>query len=316
MNNLFSENYLIKINSIIILHEILCLKYEENKYIILNNIEQIMDIFIKIIRELFYDNNYLEDDFNINFISYTKYIVTTISKLLSNRELIENISYKTIYTLSEEILNCLLAIDDINENENNKEKSIIFKTLNNSIKMIFENYNITSILLILLELITNYYNKNTKNNNIFILNILKYLENKIKNIDIIIPHIEMDAILLQIHLLLNKLNKYLPDLNPQNEIDIMIIKYIKKFILEATTYKKEKILEDYNRSVKCHFLNDKYIIRWINEYMLNKNKEKKSKDIKFKKINDMKNFITRKNHNKNDKKMVTSISNKNIRQYK
>ena len=316
MNNLFSENYLIKINSIIILHEILCLKYEENKYIILNNIEQIMDIFIKIIRELFYDNNYLEDDFNINFINYTKYIVTTISKLLSNRELIENISYKTIYTLSEEILNCLLAIDDINENENNKEKSIIFKTLNNSIKTIFENYNITSILLILLELITNYYNKNTKNNNIFILTILKYLENKIQNIDIIIPHIEMDAILLQIHLLLNKLNKYLPDLNPQNEIDIMIIKYIKKFILEATTYKKEKILEDYNRSVKCHFLNDKYIIRWINEYMLNKNKEKKSKDIKFKKINDMKNFITRKNHNKNDKKMVTSISNKNIRQYK
>ena len=160
MNNLSSDNYLIKINSIIILHEILCLNYDENKILILNNIEQIMDIFANIIKELFYyfrnNNNHLEND--LNFLKYTKYIVTTICKLLSNKEIISIISYKTIYTLSEEIINFLIINEDNFKNVNIKEKNIIFKSLNSSMMRILENYNITSILLILFELLIKFYN--------------------------------------------------------------------------------------------------------------------------------------------------------------
>jgi hypothetical protein len=329
MNNLFSENLLIKKNSIIILHEILCLKYEENKFLILNNIEQIMDIFAKIIKELYYyfrnNNNYLENDLNI--IKYTKYIVTTICKLLSNREILNIISYKTIYTLSEEIINFLLINEDDSKNENNCEKNIIFKSLNSSMMRILENYNITSILLILLELITNYYNKNTEKNNLFILTVLNCLEKKIQNIEEIIIFIEIDAILLQMHLLLNKLEQNIPELKAKDEVDKMIIIFIKKFLFELISYKKEKIFEDYNRSVKCHFLSDKYIIKWINEFInVNDNihEDKKYKGIKCNNIMNNTKKIYKKSltnissikSNKRDVNKIIYISKKNIRKYK
>jgi hypothetical protein len=329
MNNLFSDNYLIKINSIIILHEIMCLKYEENKFLILNNIEQIMDIFAKIIKELYYyfrnNNNYLENDFNI--IKYAKYIVTTICKLLSNREILNIISYKTIYTLSEEIINFLLINEDDSKNENNCEKNIIFKSLNSSMMRILENYNITSILLILLELITNYYNKNTEKNNLFILTVLNCLEKKIQNIEEIIIFIEIDAILLQMHLLLNKLEQNIPELKAKDEVDKMIIIFIKKFLFELISYKKEKIFEDYNRSVKCHFLSDKYIIKWINEFInVNDNihEDKKYKGIKCNNILNNTKKIYKKSltnissikSNKRDVNKIIYISKKNIRKYK
>jgi len=329
MNNLLSDNYLIKINSIIILHEILCLKYEENKFLILNNIEQIMDIFAKTMKDLFYyfrnDNKHLENDLNI--VKYSKYIVTTICKLLSNIEILNIISYKTIYTLSEEIINFLLLNEDDFKNENNHEKNIIFKSLNSSMMRIIENYNVTSILLILFELITNYYNKNTEKNNLFILTILNCLEKKTQNIEEIIRFIEIDAILLQIHLLLNKLEQNIPELKEKDEMDKMIIIFIKKFLFELVYYKKEKIFEDYNRSVKCHFLSDKYIIKWINEFInVNSNihdnklfKEKKSNNN----LNNTKKIykksltnISRIKSNKRDVNKLTYISNKNARKYK
>ena len=329
MNNLLSDNYLIKINSIIILHEILCLKYEENKFLILNNIEQIMDIFAKIIKELYYyfrnDNKQFESDLNI--IKYAKYIVTTICKLLSNIEILNIISYKTIYTLSEEIINFLLINEDNLKDENNCEKNIIFKSLNSSMMRILENYNITSILLILIELIINYYNKNTEKNNLFILTVLNCLEKKIQNIEEIIIFIEIDAILLQIHLLLNKLEQNIPELKAKDEMDKMIIIFIKKFLFELVNYKKEKIFEDYNRSVKCHFLSDKYILKWINEFInVNSNIHDDKIDKGKKNNNNLNNtkIIYKKSltnissikYNKKDINKLTYISNKNVRKYK
>jgi hypothetical protein len=264
MNDLFSDNISIKINSIAILHDILCVKFDENINLILYNIEQIMDIFIKVIKEIFYyNNNYLNNNINIKF---AKYILTTLCKLLSNKILIMNVSYRTIYSLSELIIQFLLLNEEYTEEDenNNQELTIIFKSLNSSMMRILDNYNITSILLILIELISNYYNKNINNYYLFISSIIKCLEKKTKTFDKIISDIEIDAILLQIHLLLNKLNKYLPELNPKNETDIMIINFIKNFIKEIISFKKEQILTDYNKSVKNHFILDKFIINLIN----------------------------------------------------
>ena len=320
MNNLLSENYLIKINSIIILHEIFCLKYEENKILILNNIEQIIDIFLKVIKDLFTTN--IPNNIEKNFNKFAKYTVTTLCKLLSNKELIINISYKTIYTLSEEIINFLLNNEDlIEENEISQEKNIIFKSLNSSMMRILDNYNTTSILLIFFELINNYYNKNIKNYNLFILTILKCLEKKTQNFEKIISDIEIDAILLQIHLLLNKINQFLPDLNPRNEIDIKIISFIKNFLFEVAGHKKEKILEDYNKSVKSHFIKDKYMIKWINDFIF-KNKEKEIKGNIFiiklnnRKKNSNKNYFNNSYIDKVDKRIITSFSNKSLGKFK
>ena len=186
---------------------------------------------------------------------------------------------------------------------------------------ILDNYNTTSILLIFFELINNYYNKNIKNYNLFILTILKCLEKKTQNFEKIISDIEIDAILLQIHLLLNKINQFLPDLNPRNEIDIKIISFIKNFLFEVAGHKKEKILEDYNKSVKSHFIKDKYMIKWINDFIF-KNKEKEIKGNIFiiklnnRKKNSNKNYFNNSYIDKVDKRIITSFSNKSLGKFK
>ena len=70
---------------------------------------------------------------------------------------------------------------------------------------------------------------------------------------------------------MNKFNQNSIHFNSKKEIYLTIIYFIKKFIKEIINFKKEKILDDYNKSVKSHFINDKYIIKWIKEYLdLNK----------------------------------------------
>ena len=309
MNNLLSEDYKIKNNSIIILHEILCSKYEENKNIILNNIEQIFDIFTQILKDLFsYIPRIMGNIFNNNN-SFSKYIVIILCNLLSKKEILINISYKTIYNLLEIFISFLINENFIKENEIIEDQEIILNLLKSSMKKILDNYKITSIILILLELITNYYNKN---NNLFISTILKYLKKKMENIDQFISDIEIDAILLQIHLLLIKLDQNIPELESKNEIFF----FIKKFLFYLIDYKKESILEDYNRSVKCHFISDKYIINWINEFII-KNKEKKINGKIFNtKLNNNKKSFKNLNNNKKDKKVISSFSTTNIGKFK
>ena len=117
--------------------------------------------------------------------------------------------------------------------------------------------------------------------------------------------------------MLNKLNEYLPELKPKNDIDNMIISFIKKFMYAIICYKKEKILYDYNKSVRCHFLTDKYIINWIND-LLHLNEDKKIKENKkFNKLYKLKKSDNNSNHNnsnfkKTNGKLVTSFSNKII----
>ena len=77
MNNLFSEEATEKISNTMIIHEILCSKYQQNKSIIIPNIDDnINKIIIKIIYELF---NCL-DNFNNKKITlkFAKYLVQII----------------------------------------------------------------------------------------------------------------------------------------------------------------------------------------------------------------------------------------------
>ena len=61
MNNLFSEDESEKMNTIIIIQEILCSKYQQNKFIVMPIIDNIISIIIQITHELFdYKDNLIK----------------------------------------------------------------------------------------------------------------------------------------------------------------------------------------------------------------------------------------------------------------
>jgi hypothetical protein len=126
MSNLSSEDESEKLNTIIIVHEILCTKYQENKYILIPYIDNIILIFIKITHNLF-------DVENIENISakFAKYLVTILCKIASNKELITHMTYKVLHDLTYELLKYLL-ISNLDKIGQNQEGNIIFKSLNSA----------------------------------------------------------------------------------------------------------------------------------------------------------------------------------------
>ena len=89
--------------------------------------------------------------------------------------------------------------------------------------------------------------------------LLKTTYNLSQNID----NINISKILLQIHLLLLSLQKKNKDLNKKSQTDALIISTVKNIVGEFVKYKKEKILEEYSKSVKNHKFNDKFLLKWI-----------------------------------------------------
>ena len=69
--------------------------------------------------------------------------------------------------------------------------------------------------------------------------------------------------MLQIHLLLLSLQKTNKDMNKKSQIDALIINTVKNIVNDFVQLQKEKILEDYSKSVKNHQINDKYLLKWI-----------------------------------------------------
>ena len=135
------------INSIIFIHEEVCSKYEENKSLLLSNIDLIINNFIKVTHKLFIDS-----DLNKIPTKFAKYIATTLLKITANKELISKLSYEVLYNLSNELLSYLL-INDLNQIGEKQEGVLIFKSINSSMIRIIDNCDKTSIILILLEII-------------------------------------------------------------------------------------------------------------------------------------------------------------------
>ena len=259
MNNLFSEDESEKMNTIIIIHEILCSKYQQNKFILIPNIDNIIKIIIQITHELF---EYV-DNLNNKIIplKFAKYLVTILCKLTSNKELIIHISYKVLYDLCFELLNYLL-INGLDKIGTNHEGNIIFKSLNSAMLRVIENCDTTSVILALLEIIKQ--NKNNSNSNLLCNLAIKCLLKTTQNIHGIINNIQLDKILLQMHLLTFNLDKLSSNNMEQNsQSDIMIIRYIKNFIIDIVKIKKTDIMEDYNKSIGNNQYKDKYIYNWI-----------------------------------------------------
>ena len=285
MNNLSSEDESEKLNTIVIVHEILCTKYEQNKYILIPYIDNIILIFIKITHDIF-------DVENIENISvkFAKYLVTILCKIASNKELITHITYKVLHDLTYELLKYLLItnLDKIGENQ---EGSIIFKSLNSAMLRILENCDTTSVILVLLEIIKK---NQIKEDDYNISNLaIKCLIKMKQNLKEYINSIHLDKIFLQMHLILINYDKYINDVEIKTQTDIMTVKFIKNFIIDVVKIKKQSVLHDYNISVKSHKIKDNHIFNWIkntllmikniesNKQIINENISKGSIDNKY-----------------------------------
>ena len=258
MNNLFSEDESEKMGTIIIIHEILCSKYQQNKYILIPNIDNIIKIIIQITHELFENIENLNN--KIIPLKFAKYLATILFKLTSNKELIFHISYKVLFDLCFEILNYLL-INDLDKIGSNQEGNIIFKSLNSAMLRVLENCDTTSVILSLLEIVKQ--NQNNKESTLLCNLAMKCLFKVTQNINTIINKIQLDKILLQMHLLTYNFDKLSNGKETNSQNNIMIIRFIKNLIIDLVKIKKGKILEDYNKSILNNQYKDKYIYNWI-----------------------------------------------------
>ena len=258
MNNLFSEDESEKMGTIIIIHEILCSKYQQNKYILIPNIDNIIKIIIKITHELFEN----VDDLNNKIIplKFAKYLATILCKITSNKELIIHISYKVLYDLCFELLNYLL-INGLDKIGSNQEGNIIFKSLNSAMLRVLENCDTTSVILALLEIVKQ--NQNNDNSGLLCNLAMKCLFKVTRNINDIVNKIQLDKILIQMHLFTYNFDKLSNGRESNSQSSIMIIRFIKNFIIDMVKIKKRDIMDDYNKSIANNQYKDKYIYNWI-----------------------------------------------------
>ena len=251
LDKLFSKDQTEKLNAIVNIHELVCGKYIQNKATLISNIDKIITVFKKVSDELF-----LVKDLKTIPIKFAKYLAIVLCKLASNKELISNLKYEVLLELSRELLRYLLinGLDKIGENQ---EGNIIFKSINSTMLRVLENCDTTSVILALLELIKEFQDIEDKNLiNLAVKCLLKTTQNLKQNID----NIKIDKILLQIHLVLLSLQKKNQDSNKKNNL---VLNSVKNMVEDFVKLKKDKILEDYSKSVKNHEINDKYILNWI-----------------------------------------------------
>ena len=126
---------------------------------------------------------------------------------------------------------------------------------------ILENCNKTLVIKALLDLIKEFLEKDCSQ--IIDLSVKCLLKTK-QNLSEDINNIQIEQILLQIHLLLMGLQK---NSNTRERIHYnnIIIGATKSIVDQLVNFKKEKILEEYSKSVKNHQLNDKYLLKWIKD---------------------------------------------------
>ena len=253
LDNLLIDDQNEKLNTIIILHENICGKYDQNKEILIPNIDKIITTFKVVSHKIFY----MKDLKSIP-IKLAKYLAIVFCKLASNKELISHLSYDILLDICRELMRYLL-IKDLDHIGEQQEGNIIFKSINSTMLRILENCDTTFVISAFLELIKEFLDKDDKNMvNLAIKCLLKSTHNLEQNIN----SINISKILLQIHLLLLSLQKNNKDIK-KSQTNALIMDTVKNIVGHFVKLKKEKILEEYSKSVKNHQFNDKYLLKWI-----------------------------------------------------
>ena len=126
---------------------------------------------------------------------------------------------------------------------------------------VLENCDTTSVILALLEIVKQ--NQNNSDSGLLCNLVMKCLFKVTRNINEIINKIQLDRILLQMHLLTYNFEKLTNGKETNSQSSIMIIRFIKNFIIDMVKIKKEEIMDDYNKYIAESQYKDKYIYNWI-----------------------------------------------------
>ena len=290
LQKLLVKNESEQLNAIILIHEIIYQKFEDNKKFLIPNIDKIIETFIRVLHELF-----IENDIKKIPIKFTRYLTTVLLKISSNQSLISNLSYKVLSQITNELLNYLLiqGFDKIKEKQ--EEGSIIFKSINSTMLRIIENCNKTDIILVLLDIIKKYQKGEAKKlANLSVKCLLKATENLSKSIN----DLNLKKILNEMHIIVHTYEQLYPELKNKQQTDDIILRFIRNFINNTVKLKQKEILDIYNDSIKKSDKEDKYIIYWIKNCLDNINKNEKSMSLNISNISNMDNF----NSNIEDKK--------------
>ena len=282
LKKLLVKNESEQLNAIILIHEIIYQKYEDNKKILIPNIDKIIEIFIQVLHEMF-----IENDIKNLHIKFTRYLTTVLLKISSNKELISNISYKVLFKITNELLSYLLiqGFDKIKEKQ--EEGSIIFKSINSTMLRIIENCNQTDMILVLLDIIKKYQKGEIKKTaNLAVKCLLKATE----NMNNIINNLDIKKIFNELHIIVYNYEQIYPELKNKQQTDDVILRFIRNFINNIVKIKENDILNIYNDSIKKSDKEDKYIIYWIKNCLDNINKNDKSMSLNISNISNIDNF--------------------------
>ena len=270
MNNLLSKDQTERVNTIILLHEMICQKYQENKSILVPNVDNIINIFIKVTHELF-----IESDIHSIQIKFAKYLTTVLLKLATNKELISNISFNILYKLTIELLSYLL-INDLDKIGVNQEGNFIFKSINSTMLRVIDNCDKTSVILVFLEILKNYQKSEDKKIGSLA---VKCLLKSTENFNEIINGLNLIKIFNELNIIINNYEEMYPELKNKSQTDTVILRFIKNFVSNVVKLKEEKIFEIYDNSIKKSGIEDKYILYWIKNTIENIKMNDKSTNL-------------------------------------
>ena len=256
LNNVLSENSAEQISAMVSINEFVYLKYDVNKQFLKKNIDNIIKVFIQVLHKLFVDS-----DLNKISVKFARYATGFLLKCFQNKDLINNISYKVLYQISNDLLSYLLI-----ENFNNiQDGMMIFKTINSSMLRLIDNCDKNDMLLILLDILKKSIDERNKKMKSLSLRCMMRETESLKDI---INELNLEQILVQLHLIIFNYDIIYPNFNNVNSDDQFIIKFFQNFISNITNIEgEEKILEIYKNSMKNSDLEDKYIIHWIKSYI-------------------------------------------------
>jgi len=261
-----------KVNTILIIHDIIHAKFDVSKHILIPNIDEVISAFITALKKLFAPAAH-----NIHEIPVKlgKYLITVLYKISSNKELIKNISYETLFNLSEEVLSNLL-IENLDKIGENQEGLVIIRSLNSTMLRVLENCDYTQVIEMLLDVVMKYRHslEKSKISGLGIKCLLKIHQ----ILEQIIDQIKIDKLLLKVHLIFCDFEQTNGGLESENQTDQMIVRFIKNFVYELVKIKKEEIIVYYNRLVDKHPQKDKYIKKWIRSILSSFESETAMKD--------------------------------------
>lgn len=312
LDTLNNGNEAEKVNTILIIHDIIHAKFEASKHILIPNIDEIIKAFIIALKKLFEKAN---SNLNEIPIKLGKYLITVLYKISSNKELIKNISISILFNLTEEVLSNLI-IENLDKIGDNQEGIVIIRSLNSTMLRLLENCDYTQVIEMLLDIVMKYKNsfEKSKISGLGIKCLLKIHQ----ILEQIVNSIKLDKLLLKIHLIFCEFDRMNNGgLESENQTDQMIIRFIKNFIYEIVKIKREGIVGDY-RLVERHSDKDKYIKKWIKSILasLNNNNDNNDFSTEMKGITVKKMDKSDSNSSRNDsKKISVSPLKKNMNSY-